>query len=97
MLSRARWSSISGMDDADSALAKAYIKRIRDLRIARGLTQAEMAVALGLPVERYKKYETRSVMPPYMVPRFAAIVGRTVEFVISGRNRRLSALPSQSR
>ena len=85
------------MDEAESALALAYIKRIRQLRIARNMTQAEMAVALGIGVERYKKYETRSLMPPYMIPRFAAIVGRTAEFVVSGRNRRPSTQPARIR
>lgn len=78
------------MEQAESALARQYIERVASLRKRRGFTQDQMAAALGVPVERYKKYERRSAMPVYLIERFAAIVGCDVETVVTGKtvNRR---------
>lgn len=79
---------IRPMKKAESELAQAYIQRVRDLRIARGMTQQEMADALGISLERYKKYEHRSVLPPYLLGRFAAVVNRDLGYIVTGRARR---------
>lgn len=84
-MSRGGLASFRRMDEAESVLARRYIDRVADLRRARGLTQQEMADALGIPVERYKKYERRSLLPPILIERFAAIVGRDVRFVVTGK------------
>lgn len=76
------------MNRAESELVRQYIGRTAELRVARGMTQQEMADALNIPLERYKKYEQRSAMPVYLVARFAAIVGRDIEFVIAGKSSR---------
>lgn len=76
------------MNQAESDLARAYIQRVRDLRIERGMTQQEMADALGISLERYKKYEHRSVLPPYLLGRFAAVVNRDLGYIVTGRARR---------
>ena len=84
-MSRANLSSIAVMDEPESMLAREYIERIADYRRRRGLTQAEMAHALGVSLDRYKKYERRSLLPPYLLERFAAIVGRDIAEVVTGR------------
>lgn len=45
-----------------------------------------MAAAIGVPFERYKKYETRSPMPAYLIPRFAQIVDRSMSYILTGRD-----------
>lgn len=60
--------------------------RIQRLRVERDWTQGQMATAIGVPLERYKKYENRSPMPGYLVPRFAQIVDRTIAYIITGRD-----------
>jgi len=65
-----------------------YCKRVRALREARGYSQEQMADTLGIPPDRYRKYEGRSPLPVYLVPRFALIVGRDVEYVVTGRAAR---------
>lgn len=60
--------------------------RIRQLRIDKDWTQAQMAAAIGVPVERYKKYETRSPLPAYLIPRFAMIVDRPMSYVLTGKD-----------
>lgn len=52
-----------------------FCERTAELRDARGLTQSEMAEALGIPVERYKKYENRSPLPQWLTARFCIIAG----------------------
>jgi hypothetical protein len=44
-----------------------------------------MATALGVPAERYRKYEYRSPLPHYLIERFALIVGRDIEFILTGK------------
>lgn len=61
-------------------------ERIQRLRIERAWTQQQMAAAIGLPHERYKKYETRSPMPAYLLPRFAQVVDRTVSYILTGKD-----------
>lgn len=63
----------------------AYCQRVQQLRIERGWTQDQMATALGIPLDRYKKYEIRSPLPVYLIERFATIVGRDVEYVVTGK------------
>src|SRR6185312_821333 len=64
-----------------------YCKRVRALREARGYSQEQMADTLGIPPDRYRKYEGRSPLPVYLVPRFALIVGRDVEYAEAGKAR----------
>ncbi|GGJ39741.1 hypothetical protein GCM10011393_07480 [Sphingopyxis bauzanensis] len=60
--------------------------RVQRLRIEREWTQQQMAAAIGLPHERYKKYETRSPMPAYLLPRFAQMVDRSVTYLVTGKD-----------
>ena len=53
----------------------AFCTRVRSLRMASGMTQAEMAAALGIPLANYEKYEGRSLMPHRLIEPFAAICG----------------------
>jgi transcriptional regulator with XRE-family HTH domain len=69
--------------------------RIRCLRKERGWTAEQMATALGIPPDRYRKYEYRTPLPHFLIERFALIVGRDVEFVLTGRppRRHIAAAP----
>jgi len=44
----------------------AYCARVKELRERRGWTAEQMATALGIPADRYRKYETRSPLPAYL-------------------------------
>lgn len=50
------------------------------------MTQARMADLLGVPVERYRKYETRSPMPAYLMDRFVALTGTDLDYLILGKS-----------
>lgn len=60
--------------------------RVRALRDAKDWSQEQMATALGVPVERYRKYETRSPLPSYLMERFALITDCTVEHLLTGKS-----------
>ena len=62
----------------------AYLARVRDLRIARGWTSEQMANALQVPPDRYRKNESRTPLPHYLVPRFAQLVGKDIAFILTG-------------
>ncbi len=62
---------------------KAFAERTRQARALTSLTQGEMATALGIELDAYKKYEQRSPMQPYLVQRFCLICGISVEIFFS--------------
>lgn len=64
-------------DSAVSAFRDAFITRTKQSREARGLTQREMAIALGIEKEAYSKYESRSCLPHHLVRRFCMVCNVT--------------------
>lgn len=66
---------------------EALIARVKRLREEHDdWTAEQMAIALGIPPERYRKYEYRSVLPHYLIEPFAMIVGRDVAYILTGRS-----------
>lgn len=64
---------------------EALCARTHRLRNERGWTSEQMATALGIPAERYRKYEYRSPMPAYLMERFALIVGCDIPYLLTGK------------
>lgn len=62
-----------------------YIARVKALRQLRGMTAGQMSSLLGVPAERYRKYESRTPMPHVLMEQFALITGVSVEFLLTGR------------
>lgn len=62
-----------------------FVARVHRLRKERGWTAEQMATALGIPPDRYRKYEYRTPLPHYLIEQFATIVGRDVEYLLTGR------------
>ena len=65
-----------------------FCTRVRTARKARGLTQAEMAAALGVGGEAYRAYEKRTPLPHFLIERFCRIAGVEIEYLFTGRRRR---------
>jgi transcriptional regulator with XRE-family HTH domain len=63
---------------------EAFVERTRLLRLQTGRSQASMAELLGVSLDNYKKYEKRTPLPHYLMPRFAAIIPVDVEFLVTG-------------
>lgn len=64
---------------------QAYIARVKALREAKGWTSEQMAIALGIPAERYRKYESRSPLPTYLLEAFAQITDADPLYVLTGK------------
>jgi len=72
---------------------ESFIKRVKRLREERGWTSEQMAIALGIPAERYRKYEYRTPLPHYLIEPFAQIVDRDVSYMLTGKSAAPSARP----
>lgn len=71
---------------SETEFNEALFVRVRRLRKERGWTAEQMATALGIPADRYRKYESRTPLPHYLLERFALIVGRDIDYVLIGRS-----------
>lgn len=59
------------------------IARVAETREAAGYTKKQMAQALDIEYETYRKYENRSPMPHYLIPRFALITHSRMEYLLA--------------
>jgi transcriptional regulator with XRE-family HTH domain len=77
------------MPDSNDELLfnNALCARVQTLRKERGWTAEQMATALGIPPDRYRKYETRSPLPAYLMERFATITDCELDYLLTGRSR----------
>lgn len=64
-----------------------YCDRVKRFRGETNMTAEEMAKLLGVPPDRYRKYESRSPMPVYLIAKFCRIVGCDLEHLILGKPR----------
>lgn len=76
---------------------EAFVARVKRLRVERGWTAERMAVNLGVPPERYRKYESRTPLPHYLVAPFADLVERDVQYLLTGKPFETSRRPSPAR
>lgn len=79
--------SMRDQTDPEGAYNRGFTERTAALRRLQGFTQADMARLLGIPLDRYKKYERRSPLPHYLLERFAVLTKVSLEALVTGRNR----------
>ena len=53
-------------------------------RKAAGLSQAQVAEALGMTQQTYSHFEGRSAMPPHLLVDFARLVGTDCNYLLTG-------------
>lgn len=85
------------INNEEALFNDALCARVHRLRNERGWTAQQMATALGVPADRYRKYEYRSPLPHYLLERFALIVGRDIEYVLTGKVSAIRAAPEEIR
>ena len=74
----------------------AFRERLKAARLARGLSQSQMATLLGMSTASYKKYEVRDKFPLHFIERLALATDRPIEFWITGKNiRQLVRRPAE--
>lgn len=64
-----------------------YCGRVKRFREETNMSAAEMADLIDVPADRYRKYETRSPMPAYLMAKFCRIVGCDLEHLLIGKPR----------
>ncbi len=84
-------------NNEEAAFNDAFCARIQRLRQDRGWTQEQMAIALNVPVDRYRKYEVRSPLPAYLIERFATVVDREISYIVTGKQTPRHFKPLQIR
>lgn len=88
---RAAWHNLSMPEKpASSEYNAELVARVKALRESMKMpdgarwTSEQMAKALDIPADRYRKYESRTPLPHELLERFALIVGVTVEYLVTG-------------
>jgi transcriptional regulator with XRE-family HTH domain len=81
---------------SSSVFRAVFCARIKSLRQASGMTQAEMADILGVGAEAYRTYESRVPLPHHLIEQFARVTGIDIDQLFeSGESE--SALGSSCR
>ncbi len=71
----------------EAAFNEALCSRVAQWRKEKGWTAEQMAIALGIPADRYRKYEKRSPLPAYLMERFCLITETDLENLLLGKSR----------
>jgi hypothetical protein len=78
-----------------AAYRTAFFKRVRAARALYTDDPPEMAKALGVEKGTYYRYETRTMLPHHLIPKFCAITGVTTEWLINGPSAVRAAMGQQ--
>jgi transcriptional regulator with XRE-family HTH domain len=74
--------------DQEALYKQEFMRRIAEARIARGWKQWQAAEALGMSQDKYKQYETRSLLPHYLIPRFCLVMRIDPEWLVTGKGQK---------
>lgn len=70
-------------DDPKADYDAALVRRVKELRLRARLSQAQIAMVLGIERETYKKYEQRTPLPQYLYGRFVIVTQSTLEELVN--------------
>lgn len=85
-----------GKDNEELSFNISFLKRTKEAREKLRWSQTFVADALGIPFERYKKYETRSPLPHYLIVKFCTLTGTDLQFFITGKYTKQDVLPARA-
>lgn len=85
------WHNLSMAEKQSASIYNVdFISRVKALREGMRTpegnkwTSEQMAKALNIPADRYRKYESRTPLPHELLERFALICGVTVQYLVTG-------------
>lgn len=64
------------------------MERVAEARISRGYKQWQIAELLGMPQDKYKQYEKRSLLPHHLIGRFCLICRVDPEWLVTGHGKK---------
>lgn len=73
------------MSETEEKLA--FIRRVKNARMARFPTQNPMLTILGVEQGTYKQYEVRTPLPHRLIPKFCAACGISVDWLLTGEGQ----------
>lgn len=74
--------------ETEAEYKQRFMARVAEARIARGLKQWQLAEALGMPQDKYKQYESRSLLPHHLIGRFCIVTRVDPEWLLTGRGQK---------
>ena len=80
------------MPDGSSDYYSAFRERLKAIRLDLGFSQEQMALALGVSLAVYQKYEVRSKFPPHLLEKLSLISQRDIGFIVTGRGPSLRVI-----
>ena len=73
------------MPDGSSEYYEQFRERLKAIRLDLGFSQEQMAIALGISLAVYQKYEVRSKFPPHLLEKLSLISQRDIGYIVTGR------------
>ena len=74
--------------DAEVQYKLEFRARVKESRVAAKLKQWQIAETLGMTQDKYKQYETRSLLPHHLIGRFCVICHVNPEWLITGHGQK---------
>jgi len=74
--------------ETEAQYKQAFIDRVKAARIATGMKQWQLAESLGMPQDKYKQYEGRSLLPHHLIGRFCLVTRIEPEWLLTGRGQK---------
>jgi len=74
--------------DTETQFKQLFTERVKAARESQGLTQGQVAKALGIPQDRYKQYEGRSYLPPHFYERFCIVCRADLVWLMTGQGQK---------
>ncbi len=68
-----------------SAFQAAFRARLKQIREDAGFSQPGFAKSIGVSPGTYSKYESRSMLPLYLLPTVCEVTGHDAWFVLTGQ------------
>ena len=74
--------------ETETEYKQRFMARVAAARIARNLKQWQIAEALGMPQDKYKQYEKRSLLPHHLIGRFCILTSVDPVWLVTGRGQK---------
>lgn len=74
--------------ETEAQFKQEFTRRVKAARIALGWKQWQMAEALGMPQDKYKQYEGRTLLPHHLIGRFCLVAHVEPEWLLTGRGQK---------
>lgn len=74
--------------ETETQFKQSFIERVKAARIATGMKQWQIAESLGMAQDKYKQYESRSLLPHHLIGRFCIVTRVDPEWLVTGRGQK---------